>query len=144
MDVPKKLSKAITIAIKDVNRAKEDKKMFVDMDDAWHRQMNDGICHVCFAGAVMHYEFDLGYEQLSVPHQFNHGAWPQQIAWSDYLYALDDVRKGHIDDALEAVGQDLPEGVDTFDCDVPEFKHDPNGFNAAMGELVIELEKHNL
>jgi len=52
--LPKKLSKLAALALEDLKKVERSRRYVVDMG-AWHEPAdeNDGLCYVCFAGAVM-------------------------------------------------------------------------------------------
>ena len=56
-NLPSKLSDVILIALEDLEKAEKSKEYEIDMDD-WYKP--NGVCKVCFAGAVMAQSEGLG------------------------------------------------------------------------------------
>ena len=102
---PTKLSEAIRMALADQETVEKIPGAVIDMDD-WH-MIRMGIsvdgervmhCHMCFAGAVMHCRFDLGLKY----HRMDD--FPEE--WVSVFHALDAVREGYVNTALNCFGHE--------------------------------------
>jgi len=133
---PKKLSEAIRMAMRDFKRAQDDKNLCVDMSN-WHGKYDDGLCHVCFAGALIHYELDIDADYECEPRDFYNN--DDGINWANVMIALDSARKGLIDNALGNFRVDIPDGI-TFNEKFVSFLHYPETFDSDMECIATRLE----
>ena len=90
---PTKLSAAIRMALKDQIAVEKNPKLKIDMS-MWHRaRKGRAKCAVCFAGAVMHQQFNLTLGSTVYPESF-------PLEWSTVFRVLNAVRSGLVKGAL--------------------------------------------
>jgi hypothetical protein len=94
--LPEKLSDLIATALADMQRVRRLKEYRIDLD-VWHAPSN-GKCSVCFAGAVM-----AGTLQRSPDEHLEITSFANRHE-SARLKALNDIREGDLDCALERLG----------------------------------------
>ena len=131
---PKKLSKAIRMALIDQVAAERTEDLRIDMD-LYHAPRGHS-CRVCFAGAVMHKRFDLPNDFEVTPCYF---AVSQD--WTNVFYALNYVRMGDTLLALVEMGLSS-KGI--RDMKVTEYKVDRKKFRADMEKVIKKLEAKGL
>ena len=141
--LPRKPSDLIRVAMDDLTKVERLKGYYVDMT-TWHQRYRPGdnllntrgLCHVCFAGAVMAQTLGSDPDKYITPQTFN----------SDTQYklsALDSFRCGQVGMAFEEMGLDPRRGED-FNRDVPHYHLDRRGFKLAMRRLIRDLAKAKL
>lgn len=140
---PNCFSQAIDMAVADLRAIARNPHYRIDMS-TWHSQNASGVCHVCFAGAVMANTLEVPIHQELSPH------YVENEGWKAPLNALNELRSGNIHAATE----DWPEGWkapdvesdaadDDFNstCEVPEYdRNNPEPFFLAMGALSSYLK----
>ena len=90
---PTKLSEAIRMALKDQLAVEKNPKIEIDMN-TWHTALKGKPkCAVCFAGAVMHQQFNLTLGSTAYPNSF-------PLGWRMVFMALNAVRSGLVKGAL--------------------------------------------
>ena len=94
--LPDKLSEAILVALRDLEACIQDPRYTIDFN-SWHQihlnQFNQQLtCSVCLAGSVMAKSLDAEYGVSLEPSVFEE---------ENMLMALDKVRRGYIEDALD-------------------------------------------
>lgn len=130
--LPDRPSGMIRLGLADLERAENDSRYVVDMND-WHRP-DEGVCLVCMAGAVM--AFSLGMDPTVDASPSRYGASTVRAK----LCMLNEFREGDVCCGLNWVGMEstLP------DREVPSYRNDPVGFKSAMSELADQLEHEGL
>lgn len=94
----------IRLAIGDLAKVEADPRYRVNMNE-WHAPGHNGLCSVCFAGAVMAGSLGASREVESSPHMFGSN--------SDKLKALDRFREGDVQTGLCFMGlEPLVQGMD--------------------------------
>lgn len=94
--LPDKLSELILVALEDLAKVRADPRYQINLE-TWHQSANrndDGLCSVCFAGAVI--------AGRMAPDEINRSIRPDDFADNDdfKLEALNDLRSGLLADAL--------------------------------------------
>ncbi len=132
--LPDKPSELIRLALKDLEACELDPKYQINMD-SWHAPI-DGKCAVCLAGAVMARTLDISPTRRVSPEDLGVDLFCR-------LSALDCLRIGCLENALQSLGIDappqLPKTVTTVD-----YHQDPNDFKNDMFELATLFEWHGL
>lgn len=153
--LPDKPSELIELALTDLEKCEAEPAIFeIEMSDWCRMPEEGGRCEICLAGSVMTqslgFRFDLhsadcldaedGY--LATPDDFGEN--------EDALYALDALRCGEIDSALDYMGLDVPasraDEKGRWRRSVPSY-HDalgPVAFKAAMRDLAADLRELGL
>lgn len=131
--LPRKPSRLIRIALKDLAARERDPKYRIEMG-TWHQAPNSyqPSCRVCFAGAVMG-RLGIKSNKFAVPSDF---AEPIR----DKFYALNAFRRGDIYSGFDYMGIPLPKGV-PHSIDVADYSLDRNQFFDDMNCLADLLEK---
>lgn len=152
--LPKKLSEAILVALKDLAAAERSKNLVINMG-TWHDPIDSlfgpGVetkpkakCEVCFAGSVMAGTLGVKDTEQVVPDDFGENT-------RDMLLALDSVREGDLYEAVNHINTDwawddafwennwLPKGVTVHNYDV-----DPKAWKADMRKISRLLQKAGL
>ena len=130
-NLPKKLSDLIDVALVDLAKVERQKsKYFISMNSAFHEpDLNlPGKCTVCFAGAVMAKSLGVAANQVADPNDF------LSFETTRRLQALDEIRQGHVKDALDMLDQPLPFGC-AEDVLVASYSFDPTEFKNDMRKL---------
>ena len=100
--LPNKASDLLELAMKDMKMIEKNPLYIIDMG-SWHSpefQSFEFDCAVCLAGCVMANTLKVNPELPREPEDFNNDI-------KHKLYAIDDLRQGHVIDALESLGQDI-------------------------------------
>lgn len=128
--LPKKPSQLLRLAIRDIKRAKKDKKVEIYMG-TWHQP--NGVCKVCFAGAVMHYglQFPRGSSGRSFLEPWLYGSKTCQA-----LEALNNFRSGWVQSGCDDLG--IRSAIESRS--IPHAEQDFKGFIAAMEQLAEEFK----
>ena len=71
-----------------------DREVYLPWSSEWHKPLSGGICQVCLAGAVIADTLDSTEDMDLVPDSFDNYT-------RDALDALDQVRRGHVDRAMD-------------------------------------------
>ncbi len=128
-----KLSELIRLALADLLKVERDKRYVVNMG-VWH--IPNGVCQVCMAGAVI-------AKTLGINYMVDDGAVAGEEYWPQYA-ALNDIRLGDIDDALQWSGEraasyGLPHtvGVTCYETNRLQWRRD-------MFKITRMLEKEGL
>lgn len=96
--LPNKLSDLIELAIRDVQKCEAEPARFRLAMGNWHMPVEDGICEVCLAGAVM-------AQTLALPDtHYVSFAFDGVRDFQQQLRALNDVRVGDMVIAVERLG----------------------------------------
>lgn len=136
--LPNTLSALIEVALEDLDRAEASRLYEVNMNQ-WHtpggHEAGDK-CEVCFAGGVIAFTLDGDIDRPLSPGSFD-------PATTRKLLALDNVRCGAVEAALENIGVDLPEGVGRY-ASIPGYRDNPVGFKESLHNLANELRAHSL
>ncbi len=110
--LPKRLSACIRVALQDLELVENDPRYLVDMQN-WH--LASGYrCLVCFAGSVIAKTLGAEPTQCISPNSYG---WPDRrtavdLEWNnDRITALDQVRTGKINTALEFMKVDFPKDL---------------------------------
>lgn len=147
---PKKLSTAINIALADQRKAEKHEDMVIAMN-AWHVWPARGSgnhpdlvfnkCHVCFAGAVMHFRFALPITLHADPEDYDtFGA-----GWQAVFRALDYVRSGRVCRALKKMNLlGIATPCSEWDIAMPNYAEDRKGFRKTMRKVSKELKEAGL
>lgn len=137
--LPKKASQLINVALNDLEKVQKLKDYKIDMD-VWH-EANEKQCSVCFAGAVISQTIKASRWDSSYPQ----GLMEENvinIKDRDALQALDYLRGGNTDEALQALNVDVnEEDQGDFNRYIPPFKGTGVSFKKAMKKLANDLEK---
>lgn len=131
--LPSKLSDVIELAVRDLEACEADPRYVVDMN-TWHETFPRS-CGVCLAGAVMAKTLETPWRETRVPADF-----PDDDDWNR-LWALNSVRKGHVDEALHYMGTPTVAGLD-FPYVV--YGRNPEAFKTRMREVARDLRKLDL
>jgi hypothetical protein len=95
INLPEKLSECIRLALKDEQIMHD--SPFYEMDMEVYHQIRDdehSVCSVCFAGAVIAGTLNTPHDKYVNPINFDEHT-------ANRLYALDYIRTGYIEDALD-------------------------------------------
>lgn len=131
--LPDKPSALIRLALRDLEAVERMPKRYrIDMY-AIHDPADDGVCEVCFAGAVMARSFKLPPDKLSMPRDVTNE--PEK------LWALDSFRRGFVENAFQEMDRERPDGVPPA-YRVPDYSHSPSRFKASMRRIATRLAKH--
>ena len=133
-ELPDKLSDLILVALEDLEKAEASRRHEVRMAH-WHEQqhgMGDNKCFVCFAGGVM--AFSLNAPAGETVHTVH---WGEAIR--DKLYALNQVRIGAVQQALELMGHQKSNWPNEIRR-TPMYELDAQGFKRCMHDLAGRLE----
>lgn len=130
-------------AMEDLVKVENDPRYAVSMSD-WHSLYNgddeDQLCHVCLAGAVMaktlEVPLDLGGDSSFFSLEGTFEDWRK-------FTMLDFLRSGHIEDALDWVHKELPEGIPS-QMEVTDYTDNPIEFKHEMEKIAIMLEEAGL
>lgn len=132
--LPSLPSALIRLALSDLSQCEKDPHYTINMN-VWHDpEHEDGICHVCLAGAVM-------AKTLAYPH--DRTVLPSITLHYPELSALDHFRTGDISSALRCLHIPLPPGIPMW-THTPIYDEDPAAFHTAMSDLATLLESHSL
>jgi hypothetical protein len=133
--LPNKLSDLIELALNDLEAVEaQPDKYRVNMLN-WHEPQEDGICEVCFAGAVLANTIKLD------PATDDWDVMESGQCATALMFALDDARRGDIRDALEQLGTEVD---GQFDRGVTPYRLDPAKFKAEMRKLASDLREEQL
>ncbi len=134
-ELPDKPSELIKVALEDLKKVERSKKYEVNMGD-WHEP--NGVCSVCFAGAVMVKTLDCNYKKSFESHDFKRNIYIK-------LEALDGFRRGWIRMALADmhISPNRYPGL-INNVSVVNYKDSPLQFKRDMRGIVMMLEKAGL
>lgn len=129
--LPEKPSELIELALHDLELAEKDGRYRIYMF-GWHMP-HYGVCHVCFAGAVM--AFSLGCDP-------NCGTGPRQFdAYSSKRFNfLDSARRGSVVEAWKKLSDGYQE-CPLDDRSVAEYAKNPESFKSDMRGLAREFRE---
>ena len=130
--LPNKPSALILLALKDLRETERLKKYVVDMG-IWHEPIDEGKCLVCLAGSVMCRTLKASPDRHLDPEDFGSKN-------SVKLRALDHLRSGQISQALDSLGLDPPDLIQS-EIDITPYEDDPDDFKADMKQLALNLKK---
>ncbi len=134
--LPNKPSALLLLALDDL-RAVEKNKLYRITMGSWHvPDTYDGVCEVCFAGAVIAGTF----KESPIK---EHGDCDKFGDDKDKLYAIDHFRTGYLKDALDLMGFECPEDL-AENISVAEYENSPAQFKRDMIKIVKILQKHKL
>lgn len=142
--IPRKLSTAITMALVDQVKAEKCSNIHINMS-YWHSPSSSGICHMCFAGAVMHFRHNTDLNK-----SLNED--DQGKEWSKVYEALDCVRSGYIIWALSCMdliniyhmtSKEQSDFADNWNIQdvLPDYEDDPEEFRSILRETVKKLKE---
>ena len=96
--LPDRPSELLRLAVNDLEKAERSPKYEIEMGH-WHFPLDDDLCTVCMAGAVMAFTLD-------VPHDEEYAVLSRSFDADTRgkLHALDDFRRGYVGDALRILG----------------------------------------
>lgn len=133
--LPNKLYKLIRVALADMRKCMESDKYEIQMG-VWHAPVEDGICAVCAAGAVMAQTLKRKPTRELDPFDFS-------VDIQTKLLSLNALRMGFVGLAINEMG--LPEPKKNYDCYISPFDPDePKFFFRDMEALATRLEKANI
>lgn len=127
---PKRMSEAIRMAVADLEAVEKLPQYRIDMG-AWHEPAPDGLCEVCFAGAVMARTHKLPQHRYSSG--FDIAGWD----WNCVFDALNELRKGGVASAAQSMGVKIPS---FHKMDVTSYDENPEQFKADMLRTASFLE----
>lgn len=133
-----KPSELIRVALADLEAVEKDDRYRVDMG-VWHGQYEDvadGRCSVCLAGSVMAKSLGAAHVNNLIPDDFG-------VDLARSLMALDSFRMGFMDEGLDLMGEDMPDGIPSI-FPVTPYVHNPDRFKADMQTMASLLEEHGL
>jgi hypothetical protein len=141
--LPRTPSKLIRLALHDFRKIEKDKRYKIDMGN-WHSPglIGEGrhtrqVCQVCLAGSVMARRGGCRpKEEFSV--------WRMHDTNWDALDALDSFRTGHVAEALDVLGYDMPEKGLRARERITHYYINPGKFKRDMRKLATRLEKAGL
>ena len=140
---PTKLSEAIRLALKDQLAVEKNPKIEIDMN-TWHTALKGKPkCAVCFAGAVMHQQFNLTLGSTMYPISF-------PLEWYNVFKALNAVREGYVDEALMCMGvhsqRKAAEIAATIKVSspMPDYHISKTKFRKEMRSIAKQLEEKGL
>ena len=129
--LPNKLSDLITVALADLTQIEAMPETYtVDMT-TYHRPEN-GVCHVCLAGAVIARTLD----RAPTEH-----VWTSKTGYQDHLQALNAARQGYVYPALRQLGQ--PTKFPSY-VPITPYATNPADFRADMIALAANLATEGL
>ena len=158
--LPDRPSALLALALADLQRVEKDPLYTVDMSN-WHQPVRvPGVpmtCEVCMAGAVLAKTLHLDREDVvrfNPHHEDDEGL----CALGFKSYAIDELRQGRVERALELLGdvdgitfsdedKKTAEAVELdFDGELDDdlYGDDPELFKQRIGELVARLEEEGL
>jgi hypothetical protein len=134
--LPDKPSALIRVALEDLDKAIA-KGHTINMG-WWVSPNGDGkTCEVCLAGAVMLDKFPALIEWATEEVCPTHIG---EVQVERKLFALNEFRRGEIEDAFAYLGLELPPNLPARHR-VPNYAFEPNAFRAAMHEMADMLER---
>jgi hypothetical protein len=136
--LPDKLSALIFLALRDLEAVEAQPQTYqVDMWN-WHNPRRSGLCHVCFAGAVM--ANTLGVSPLEAKHAFEYPK-EDQVKFR----ALNLARLGQWVSAFSMLG--IHHDYDEIAAFLPRpqpYEEDPDHFKSTLYNVAHELEARGL
>lgn len=134
-----KPSQLLAIALNDLSRAESGElgNVRIDMERAWVRGDPGGAsCTACLAGCVV-----IGSLGVRNPTQLTWAFWNAVEREADALLALDELRKGLVEEAFSYLGIGWPPGPTSLrkSVPIPPYEGDPAGFREAMRGLQRSL-----
>lgn len=138
---PKKLSKAILMALNDLALVEQDPRYKVDMS-WWHFEDREiAKCHVCFAGSVMAKTCDTPINKEIGPSEFDR-------EWMNTFRALNAIRSGYVEDAILSFYGFLDDSYygfyESFADNQLKYSQNPTEFKNAMCDVAMMLESHGM
>ena len=139
---PKRLHTLLTMALDDLSAIERDKRYQVNMF-YWHRPIRHldekRMCQVCLGGAVMARRVGLNLDCEATPSS------PQiPTAWRDGLCALDSLRSGGVESAVNDYYWEGKKECRVDDIAVPPYEDDRRGFKFTLRRLARRLREANL
>ncbi len=131
--LPEKLSALVRLAVADLVACERDPAYRISME-TYHAPLDDLCCWVCLAGTVIAKRLDAAPWHDVKPHDFI-----RSIDWK--LLALDVIRQGNINWALNVFHGDHDLRFPFERVDVPAYEDDPAGFKKALRRIADLLEK---
>ncbi len=130
---PRKPSKLIRMALRDMEKVEKLKRYEVDMSD-WHSsyEEKEKLCSVCFAGCVMSQRFKLSYKKSVSPLDFS-------PSWKNAFRALDSFRMGELVGGLNEMR--IKHNYQLLPVTVVRYCHNPKSFKEDMEVVIKTLEK---
>jgi hypothetical protein len=139
--LPKKPSKLIRLALRDLEKTEVDSNYCVYMP-VWHQpDGRSGVCYVCFAGAVMAKRFKLPPDIDVSPASITRLGFTFEDRYR--LQALNLFRTGSVAEALATLGLERPARL-RAGYNIADYDFDPKKFHKQMHKLADRLEKHGL
>jgi hypothetical protein len=148
----KKLSTLLRLALKDLARAERSKRYVINMG-TWHEPVQaydastgscqeTGKCQVCLAGSVIAGTLNADLSECVEPCDYEVG---RDCTTVNKLYALNSIRQGHIQSALQSIGRlkmwhahkTLPSSID-----VTKYESDPKLWRRQMNNIIKLLKRH--
>ena len=103
---------------------------------SWYNIEDDGICHVCLAGAVMAYSLKACTTRNRTPMDY-----PEHRG---KLKALNDFRLGLVKRGIARLGLNVPEGIEDIEIARYGYRRNTKPFFKDMTDLADRLESAGL
>lgn len=131
MDLPRKPSELIRLALSDLAKCEADPRYMIEMG-TWHEPKGK-VCHVCLAGSVMAQTMGTFSDSGTSPCWHAHE--------ETQLIALDSLRTGDVSLAFD----DLNLGEPPIENrEITPYEEDSDAFRVEMEELANDLKKAGL
>lgn len=139
MKLPDKPSELLLLALADLEAVERDPRYRVNMA-TWLERV-DGVCYVCFAGAVMAQTCGVG-DSITPRDGDIEDVFGKKVGRK--LRALDYFRLGWVDEALDMFGIDQFRVGDDYYTSPRGYREDPEGFKQDMASLAGILQAEGL
>jgi hypothetical protein len=125
-DLPSDL---LTVALVDLAAAEQNPRYRINMG-TWHVPEEDGRCMICLAGATMAGTLGMNPSKELDPSD----AEVLEEGLGDKLKALDSLRTGELEEAMEILGMELPDHLAACHR-IPRYEVDRTGFHRELTKL---------
>lgn len=129
--LPEKMSELIRVALVDMEIVERNPAYKIDMG-TWHAMGGEGVCEVCFAGAVMAQTMNVR------PTRVGTGPSSFEDRLGNKFRALNALREGEVWFACEFLGVPYPSGMNRS---IADYHSDKTRFKRDMRKLADDLEE---
>mgnify|MGYP006107349089 CR=1 FL=1 len=135
--LPEKLSDYIKLALKDEKKVFDSPLYEMDMETYHSKTETNGLCRVCFAGAVIAGTLKTPHQNYAAPTNFD-------IHTRTRLRALDEIRRGRISMALDQI--DIPEEMhpEPYFMGIENYYDNREGWRKDMFRIANHLQAQSL
>jgi len=132
--LPRKMSKLIRIALRDLEKAEKSRSYIVDMG-TWHLPV-DNKCYVCLAGSAMAFSLNVKKNEFHTPSDLAGNA--------EQLSAIDWLREGDVSFAAGDLDLRVTNKMRKMNRSVAQYYEDPKQFKRDMRKLARDLAAEGL